>query len=77
MEKLEYKPKGGGIGNVLTGSLATLYVLHWARIFKQKVNEATVDIPSFSLYLSQIYVDDKNISCEALPLGSRLINGKT
>lgn len=68
--------QGGAIGNILTGSLATLYMLHWERIFKQRLIEATEDIPSFSLYLSQIYVDDKNISCEALPLGSCLINGK-
>ena len=60
----------------MTGALATLYMVHWVRIFRQKLSEAAANSPSFSLYLSQVYVDDKNISCEALPLGSRLINGK-
>ena len=60
----------------MTHALATLYMVHWVRIFRQKLSEAAANIPSFSLYLSQVYVDDKNISCEALPLGSRLINGK-
>ena len=60
----------------MTHALATLYMVHWVRIFRQKLSEAAVNSPSFSLYLSQVYVDNKNISCEALPLGSRLINGK-
>ena len=51
-------------------------MVHWVRIFRQKLSEAAANIPSFSLYLSPVYVDDKNISCEALPLGSHLINGK-
>ena len=67
---------GTDTGNHATGALATLYMVHWVRIFWQKLSEAAANSPSFSIYLSQVYVDDKNISCEALPLGSRLINGK-
>merc|ERR1711911_12057 len=38
--------------------------------------EATKDIPEFVIYLLKVYVDDENVACEALPPGSRLINGK-
>ena len=69
--EIRIQSKGGAIGNILT-----LYMVHWVRIFRQKLSEAAANIPSFSLYLSQVYVDDKNISCEALPLGSHLIIGK-
>ena len=74
--EIRRQTRGGAIGNVLTGSLATLYMLYWARTFKHRLSEATKNIPSFSLYMNQIYVDDKNISCEALPLGIRLVNGE-
>ena len=37
---------------------------------------ATKNIPDFILYLMKIYVDDCNLGMEALPLGSRLVDGE-
>ena len=69
--KLYKQSKGGAIGNILTGSLAVLYMLYWSREFTKKLILATSDIPSFILYLMKIYIDDNNIVCESLPPGSR------
>ena len=39
--QLKKQADGGAIGNVLTGALATCYMLYWARLFVKKVNIAT------------------------------------
>ena len=67
---------GGAIGNVLTGALAVLYMLYWTKTFLKRLDEATKNILDFTLYLMKIYVDDCNLAMEALPLGSRLVDGE-
>ena len=46
---------GGAIGNTLTGSLAALFMVWWSRQFKQKLMQATMDIPGFKLILQKYY----------------------
>ena len=66
---------GGSIGNSLTGALATIFMLWWSRLFKDKVKDATVNLPDFIMYFLKYYVDDGNLGSEALPPGSRLVDG--
>ena len=69
-----YKQKSGGaIGNILTGALATCYMIVLARKFKEAIERATVNLPAHILLLLLIYVDDGNMAARALPLGSRLM----
>ena len=69
-----YKQKSGGaIGNILTGALATCYMIVLARKFKEAIERATVNLPVHILLLLLIYVDDGNMAVRALPLGSRLM----
>ena len=42
-------PELGAIGNILTGSLATCYMVVWARLFREKVMAATMNIVGFVL----------------------------
>ena len=65
--------KGGAIGNTLTGALACLYMLFWARSFKEKVKEASTMMPTFNMWMCKIYVDDGNLATSALPPGARLM----
>ena len=68
---------GGSIGNSLTGSIATVFVLHWSKLFLQKVKTATEDLAiAFVLYFLKYYVDDANLVLTPFPPGSRLIDGK-
>ena len=74
--ELRKQKKGGAIGNVLTGALATIFMIFWCKLFLEKVIEATTkDIPELVIHLLKVYVDDENVACEALPPGSRLIDG--
>ena len=41
------------------------FMVRWCKIFREKVLSATMTIPGFRLYMQKIYVDDKNIACEA------------
>ena len=50
-------------------------MIFWCKLFLEKVKEATKDIPEFVIHLLKVYVDDENVACEALPPGSRLIDG--
>ena len=59
--KIRRQTSGGGIGNKLTGALATVWMLYWARIFKNKIKSATEDIPDFEI------VDEFIESDQALP----------
>ena len=70
-----YKQKSGGAigGNILTGALATCYMIVLARKFKEAIERATVNLPAHILLLLLIYVDDGNMAARALPLGSRLM----
>ena len=71
-----YKQKSGGsIGNVLTGALATNFMLWWARMFKLKMTVATMNISEYKTYFLKYYVDDGNLALEAFPLGARFVNG--
>ena len=72
--KLRIQSSGGAIGNVLTGALATLYMLYWTRTFVEKVENATKNLPDFALYMMKVYVDDGNLASEILPPGSRLVS---
>ena len=67
---------GGSIGSSLTGALAVMYQLVWSRTFKELVQKAAASIPGYDTYMLYYYIDDGNICCECLPLGSRLIDGK-
>ena len=74
--ELRKRKKGGAIGNVLTGALATIFMIFWCKLFLEKVIEATTkDIPELVIHLLKVYVDDENVACEALPQGIRLIDG--
>ena len=74
--ELRKQKKGGAIGNVLTGALATIFMIFWCKLFLEKVIEATTkDIPELVIHLLKVYVDDENVACEALPQGVRLIDG--
>ena len=70
---LRKQRRGGAIGNVLTGALATIFMISWCKLFLEKVTEATRDIPEFVIHLLKVYVDDENVACEALPPGSKQI----
>ena len=72
-KQLKKQAEGGAIGNVLTGALATWYMLYWAKLFANKVTTATRNLQEFELYMMKIYVDDCNLACEMLPLGSRFV----
>ena len=74
--EIRKQSKGGAIGNVLTGALATIYMVKWTRDFKTKLSEATSEFPLFKLYLFLAYVDDGNGASSSLPPGARLIDGK-
>ena len=74
--EIRKQSKGGAIGNVLTGALATIYMVKWTRDFKAKLAEATSNFPLFKLYLFQAYVDDGNSASESLPPGARYIDEK-
>ena len=71
--ELRKQRRGGAIGNVLTGALATIFMISWCKLFLEKVTEATRDIPEFVIHLLKVYVDDENVACEALPPGSKQI----
>ena len=58
---------GGAIGDILTGAVMSVYVLHWARILKQRL--ASLGI---TLHLFKIYIDDQNFIIKGLPPGSRI-----
>ena len=75
--ELRKQKKGGAIGNVLTGALATIIMILWCKLFLEKVKEATKDIPEFVIHLLKVYVDVENVACEALPPGSRFIDGRS
>ena len=69
-----YRQKSGGvIGNILTGALATCYMIVWARKFKEAIERVMVNLTGYLLLLLMIYVDNGNMAARALPLGSRLI----
>ena len=74
--EIRIQSRGGAIGNKLTGAIATVKMLNWARIFKEKLTFATQNLQSFSLYFLKYYVDDGNICTSATPPGARLIDGK-
>ena len=69
---------GGVIGSVLTRAVAVLFMQHWSRKFKSKVQSATESLPDseFKLLLLQYYVDDGNICITALPPGSRFVKAR-
>ena len=73
--EIRRQASGGAIGNTLTGSLAMVWMLYWAGIFKNKLESATEEIETFKLYFLKYYVDDGNLASEALPPGARLIDG--
>ena len=64
---------GGVIGNILTGALATCYMIVWTRKFKEAIERVMVNLTGYLLLLLMIYVDNGNMAARALPLGSRLI----
>ena len=74
--QIRKQKQGGGIGDKLTGGLAILFMIWWARTFLDKVTLAAEDIPGFVILMFKIFVDDGNLICKALPPGSRLLNGK-
>ena len=74
--EIRKQQSGVAIGNVLGGALAVLYTMYFCRKYTDRILEATSDIPDFNLILMKIYIDDNNVSCECLPPGSRLIDGK-
>ena len=75
-KKIKKQSSGGPIGNILTGVLATIYMLWWARQFLNNVKIATEDLDDFALYFLKYYVDDGNLALEELPLGAKLVEGK-
>lgn len=66
---------GGPIGLELTGAISRVFMLHWDRLFMEKIEEATSDI-EWNLYLYMRYVDDSNWVCDELPLGARVDGNK-
>ena len=74
--EIRKQQSGVAIGNVLGGALAVLYTVYFCRKYTDRILEATIDIPDFNRFLMKIYIDDNNVSCECLPPGSRLIDGK-
>ena len=42
--KIYRQKSGGAIGKVLTRALATCYMVVWARLFREKIMTATVNI---------------------------------
>ena len=62
---------GGAIGDILTGAIMSVYVLHWARILKQRL--ATLGIAP---HLFKIYIDDQNFIIKGLSPGSRIVGDR-
>ena len=48
--EIRRQASGGAIGNTLTGSLAMVWMLYWARIFKTKLKSASEELKDFKLY---------------------------
>ena len=69
--KIKLQSSGGAIGDPLTGAIAAVYVINWAR--KMKQNLATLNVTPG---LFQIFVDDQTIVTKAFPPGTRLIDGR-
>ena len=65
---IRLQSSGGAIGDSLTGAIASVFVIHWAREFKSKLSQMNI-FPK----MLQIYVDDQNIITLALPLGARFV----
>ena len=61
--KIRLQLAGGAMGDPLTGAIASVFVIHWARLFKQKLSNINI-IPK----MLQILVDDQNI------IGAKFVN---
>ena len=64
--------EGGPIGLRISGALARIVMIEWARRFKSIVTQANNDLPEMAnhnIHLLKIYVDDTNIVCDTLPPG--------
>ena len=69
---LRKQKSGGAIGNILTASLAVMFMIKWKREFAMKAEEAVSEIENAGIYKSRFYIDDGNHMGEALPPGARL-----
>ena len=74
--EIRRKAKGGGIGSNLTGAVASIRQIRFAREFRRKVNAAARDMEGFEIYKMDFYIDDGDIGSEAFPPGSRYEGGK-
>ena len=77
--EIRRKSEGGGIGSDLTGAVATIRAIKFARDLKKKVEEATRDseaLEDFKIHSQRCYVDDGKFITEALPPGSKVEEGK-
>ena len=68
--------EGGSIGLRLTGVLAKLVMLIWAREFVRILSMISTSMAAITLYMLKIYVDDVNAITEELPLGTRFKEGE-
>ena len=67
--KIRLQLAGGAMGDPLTGAIASVFVIHWARLFKQKLSNINI-IPK----MLQILVDDQNIFTKATPIRAKFVN---
>ena len=73
--KVRKQRKGGPIGLLLTGVLAKLVMLIWAREFIKVLATVSATMAAVMLYMLKVYVDDVNVVTEELPPGTRFIEG--
>ena len=70
--KLRRQQSGGAIGNILTASLAVMYMIKWKRDFDMRSQEAMSELENVRIVKSKFYIDDGNHMSESIPLGARL-----
>ena len=69
--QIKLQSSGGAIGDSLTGSIASVYVIHWCREFKQKLQNVNI-IPE----ILKVYVDDETIVSKPTPPGAKYVNNE-
>ena len=74
--KVRKQRKGGPIGLRLTGVLAKLAMLIWAREFIKVLATVSATMAAVMIYMLKVYVDDVNVVTEELPPGTRFIEGQ-
>ena len=69
--KIYKQQRGGPIGLDLTGTVAQIFMIWWDGEFMKRLTDLGI-----ILHMLKRYVDDKNLVANALPPGTRYVNGR-